>query len=143
MLVPAVAFGAVPVVVLIHGSEHSSARDSYALQRMLPAEGIGVFVYDKRGTGASGGSYTQDYSVLADDAMQAVRAPETLLCADRLARKSSIRELLGRHDPVLRCRQHSNLRMRSSFVPHQGYKGRTLCGYPPSRLGRGRVFRAS
>ena len=45
----------VPIVVLLHGSEHDSALDFDALQRRLPAEGIGAFVYDKRGTGASGG----------------------------------------------------------------------------------------
>lgn len=62
----------VPVVVLVHGSEHSSARDSYPLQRQLPAEGVGVFVYDKRGTGGSGGNYTQNYLLLANDAIAAV-----------------------------------------------------------------------
>jgi LmbE family N-acetylglucosaminyl deacetylase len=65
--------GPVPIVVLVHGAEHSSARDSYWLQRLLPAEGVGVFVYDKRGTGASGGKYTQDFEVLADDAVAAMR----------------------------------------------------------------------
>src|SRR6185437_1858446 len=63
----------VPIVVLVHGSEHFSALDFYDLQRMFPAMGIGVFVYDKRGTGASGGTYTQDYLLLADDAVAAVR----------------------------------------------------------------------
>ncbi|MDE2054264.1 MAG: alpha/beta fold hydrolase, partial [Xanthomonadaceae bacterium] len=62
----------VPIVVLIHGSEHESALDFYSLQRMFPAAGIGVFVYDKRGTGASGGTYTQNYLLLADDAIAAV-----------------------------------------------------------------------
>lgn len=62
----------VPIVVLVHGSEHSSARDSYPLQRQLPAEGVGVFVYDKRGTGASGGNYTQNYLLLANDAIAAL-----------------------------------------------------------------------
>lgn len=62
----------VPVVVLVHGSEHDSARDSYALQRMFPAQGIGAFVYDKRGTGASGGAYTQDFQTLAADAVRAL-----------------------------------------------------------------------
>jgi uncharacterized protein len=62
---------AVPIVVLVHGSENDSALDSYALQRILPAEGVGSFVYDKRGTGASGGDYTQDYSLLADDVVAA------------------------------------------------------------------------
>jgi pimeloyl-ACP methyl ester carboxylesterase len=68
----------VPIAVLIHGSERTSARAVYALQRMLPAEGIGVFVYDKRGTGDSAGAYTQDFSVLADDAVAAVREAKRL-----------------------------------------------------------------
>jgi pimeloyl-ACP methyl ester carboxylesterase len=62
----------VPIVVLVHGSEHISALDFYSLQRMFPAAGIGVFVYDKRGTGASGGMYTQSYLLLANDAIAAV-----------------------------------------------------------------------
>lgn len=66
--------GKVSLVVLIHGSEPDSAIASYALQRMLPAQGIAAFVYDKRGTGNSGGKYTQDYSTLADDAVAAVAA---------------------------------------------------------------------
>jgi pimeloyl-ACP methyl ester carboxylesterase len=63
----------VPIVVLVHGAEHTSARDTYALQRLLPSVGIGAFVYDKRGTGASAGKYTQDFDVLADDAAAAMR----------------------------------------------------------------------
>ena len=63
---------AVPIVVLIHGSERYSGRDYYALQRLLPAQGIGVFVYDKRGTGGSSGQYSQDFSLLADDAVAAL-----------------------------------------------------------------------
>ena len=63
----------VPVVVLVHGAERESARDSYALQRLLPAENVGAFVYDKRGTGGSEGKYTQDYDTLADDAVAAMR----------------------------------------------------------------------
>ena len=68
----------VPIVVLIHGSEHDSARDFNALQRQFPAEGIGAFVYDKRGTGASTGRYTQDYLLLADDAIAAVHEAKRL-----------------------------------------------------------------
>jgi dienelactone hydrolase len=70
--------GKVPVVVLIHGSEHDSALDFYALQRMFPAQGVGAFVYDKRGTGASGGIYTQDFDVLANDAVLAMREARRL-----------------------------------------------------------------
>jgi acetyl esterase/lipase len=68
----------VPIVVLVHGSEHDSARDAYALQRLFPANGIGAFVYDKRGTGASGGDYTQDYLMLANDAIAAMREARRL-----------------------------------------------------------------
>jgi uncharacterized protein len=62
----------VPIVVLTHGAEHDSARDYYSLQRLLPAEGVGAFVFDKRGTGASGGQYMQDFQVLADDVVAAM-----------------------------------------------------------------------
>jgi dienelactone hydrolase len=65
--------GKVPVVVLVHGSEHDSALDGNWLQRMFPAHGIGAFVYDKRGTGASGGAYTQDFETLADDVVLAMQ----------------------------------------------------------------------
>jgi hypothetical protein len=63
----------VPIAILVHGSENSSARDTYSMQRLLPARGIGVYVYDKRGTGESGGKYTQDFTRLADDAVAAMR----------------------------------------------------------------------
>jgi uncharacterized protein len=77
--------GRVPIVVLVHGSEHDSARDFYSLQRQPPAEGIGVFVYDKRGTGASGGRYSQSYLLLANDAIAAVREAKRL-AGDRAGR---------------------------------------------------------
>jgi hypothetical protein len=60
----------VPIVVLVHGSDTGPGLD-FALQRQFPAAGIGAFVYDKRGTGASGGTYTQNYLLLADDAIAA------------------------------------------------------------------------
>jgi uncharacterized protein len=70
--------GSVPIVVLIHGSENSSARDDYSLQRQFPSVGIGAFVYDKRGTGGSSGEYTQDYLTLAVDAVAAMREAKRL-----------------------------------------------------------------
>jgi hypothetical protein len=70
--------GKVPVVVLVHGAEHDSGLIGYSLQRMLPAEGIGAFVYDKRGTGKSGGAYSQDFNLLADDAVAALREARRL-----------------------------------------------------------------
>ncbi len=75
----------VPIVVLIHGSERDSARDFYALQRLFPSEGIGAFVYDKRGTGGSAGRYTQDYLLLANDAIAAMREAKEL-AGDRAGR---------------------------------------------------------
>jgi pimeloyl-ACP methyl ester carboxylesterase len=75
----------VPVVVLVHGSEQSSALDFHQLQRLLPAYGVGAFVYDKRGTGRSAGTYTQDFSVLADDVVAAMREARRL-AGSRLTR---------------------------------------------------------
>lgn len=68
----------VPVVVLIHGAERDAALHYYFLQRLLPAAGIGVFVYDKRGTGASGGNYSQDFDLLAGDAVAAMATARRL-----------------------------------------------------------------
>ena len=68
----------VPIVVLIHGSEHSAALEDYSLQREFASAGIGVFAYDKRGTGASEGRYTQNYLMLATDAVHAVREAKRL-----------------------------------------------------------------
>lgn len=62
---------AVPVSVLVHGSEDYSGREYYFEPRAWPAQGVGVFVYDKRGTGGSAGKYTQDFHVLSDDAAAA------------------------------------------------------------------------
>lgn len=59
--------GPAPLVVFAHGSERSGwldrARDPY----MLVGRGVSVFVYDKRGTGQSGGTYNQNFSLLAKD----------------------------------------------------------------------------
>lgn len=63
---------AVPIVVLLHGGEFESALKTNYLQRMLPAADIGIFVFDKRGTGISEGQYTQKFSLLADDAVAAL-----------------------------------------------------------------------
>lgn len=70
--------GRIPIVVLVHGAEHSSALESYSLQRQFASEGIGVFAYDKRGTGTSGGQYTQNYLVLANDVIAATREAKRL-----------------------------------------------------------------
>ena len=70
--------GAVPVAVLVHGSEWDSAVLYNRLQYLLPANGIGVFVYDKRGTGKSEGRYTQNFDLLSDDAAAAMKKTREL-----------------------------------------------------------------
>lgn len=70
--------GQVPIVVLVHGAEHGAALPTYSLQREFAAAGIGVFAYDKRGTGDSGGRYTQNYLTLANDAIHAARQARRL-----------------------------------------------------------------
>jgi len=72
---------AVPIVVMVHGADTGSALEGsgvFALQRLFPSAGIGAFVYDKRGTGASGGKFTADYLLLADDAIAATREAKRL-----------------------------------------------------------------
>lgn len=75
----------VPVVVQVHGSERHSALMHDEFQHLLPLQGIGVFIYDKRGTGASKGDYTQDFRVLATDAAFAT-AEASRLAGQRLGR---------------------------------------------------------
>ena len=71
------ATGGRPLVVLVHGSERTSALASpYAYS--LAAQGITVFVYDKRGTGASEGEYTQNFELLAADAAAALAHAKTM-----------------------------------------------------------------
>lgn len=70
--------GPVPIVVQVHGSERDAASVYNWKQRMLPAQGVGVFVYDKRGTGRSTGEYSQDFHALARDAAEAVKAARQL-----------------------------------------------------------------
>ncbi|WP_271078664.1 alpha/beta hydrolase family protein [Aurantiacibacter sp. MUD61] len=74
-----------PVIVFAHGSEEEGwigrARDPY----QMVGRGITVFVYDKRGTGASGGTYSQNFPDLADD-LVAASAEARRLLVDRHGR---------------------------------------------------------
>ena len=62
----------VPVVVMAQGSGDVSALDNNFQQRLYPALGVGVFVYDKRGTGRSSGTFTYEFKTLAADLRAAV-----------------------------------------------------------------------
>ncbi|MBO9574865.1 MAG: alpha/beta fold hydrolase [Sphingobium sp.] len=60
-----------PLVVMVHGSEKEAAISNNRAY-LLAAQGVSVFTYDKRGTGQSGGEYTQNFELLADDAAAAM-----------------------------------------------------------------------
>jgi pimeloyl-ACP methyl ester carboxylesterase len=62
--------GSRPLVVMVHGSERSSPIGGIYGYAMA-AQGMSVFVYDKRGTGGSAGEYTQNFELLAADAARA------------------------------------------------------------------------
>ncbi|HTA40295.1 MAG TPA: alpha/beta hydrolase [Candidatus Acidoferrales bacterium] len=66
-----------PLVVFVHGSERTSDIGIY-YEAMLTAQGVSTFFYDKRGTGKSGGTYTQDFILLAKDAANAAAAARKL-----------------------------------------------------------------
>lgn len=67
-----------PLVVMVHGSERSSPIGGLYGYAMA-AQGISVFVYDKRGTGASEGEYTQNFELLASDAAAALDKARSML----------------------------------------------------------------
>lgn len=60
------------LAVWIEGSNNSPSTDDTIWQYALAARGVAVFVYDKRGTGASGGAPTSDFAVRADDTLAAL-----------------------------------------------------------------------
>ncbi|NVJ58834.1 MAG: alpha/beta fold hydrolase [Gammaproteobacteria bacterium] len=64
--------GPFPVVIMIHGSEDYSAVEYYSLPYMLAANGLAAFKFDKRGTGASEGEYTQHFPTLVGDVVAAI-----------------------------------------------------------------------
>lgn len=62
----------VPLAVFAHGSGVYSALEYEAYPWALAAQDVATFVYDKRGTGASQGEYSQDFHLLAADARAAL-----------------------------------------------------------------------
>lgn len=60
-----------PLVAMVHGSETEPAIGNNRAW-LLAAQGMMVFTFDKRGTGQSGGFYTQNFELLADDAAAAM-----------------------------------------------------------------------
>lgn len=83
LVLPANAETPVPAVVVLHGAERATRKKfAYRMQMNLFVErGIAAFMYDKRGTGESGGDFeTSTYADLVADAVAAVevlrRQPE-------------------------------------------------------------------
>lgn len=64
--------GPYPAVVVVHGSEKDAATTYYHDAWLLAPRGIAVLIFDKRGTGRSGGKFGMDFSQLADDVVAAV-----------------------------------------------------------------------
>lgn len=65
--------GPYPTVVIVHGSEDYSAVDFYSDPYLYAANGFAALAFDKRGTGESQGKYLQNFHVLSDDVVAAVR----------------------------------------------------------------------
>ena len=65
--------GAKAIVVWITGSDDDPETDDADWQYVLPLRGIGVFVYDKRGTGQSQGALSADFYVRAGDTAAAIK----------------------------------------------------------------------
>lgn len=70
--------GSRPLVVFVHGSESTPTVGNSYYPLLLAAQGISVFVYDKRGTGKSEGRYTQNFEVLANDTVAAAAEAKRL-----------------------------------------------------------------
>ena len=70
-----------PAVVALHGASNATRNSGIFrhLREGLPAMGIAVLIYDRRGSGASSGSLRDvDYETLADDAIAGQRALASL-----------------------------------------------------------------
>jgi dienelactone hydrolase len=60
----------VPAMVLVHGSGPLTRADLRGDARALVRRGFGVFAYDKRGAGASGGHYTSGREAVEESALR-------------------------------------------------------------------------
>lgn len=66
------------LIVYAHGSEESGWIEQAADPYQMVARGISVFVYDKRGTGLSEGTYSQNFPQLAKDLVAASKEAKKL-----------------------------------------------------------------
>lgn len=66
------------LAVWIDGSNNDPSTDDSVWQYELARRGVAVFVYDKRGTGTSGGALSADFQVRARDTAAAVKEARRL-----------------------------------------------------------------
>lgn len=74
LLTTPLANNPVPLVVNSHGSENSAATSFDWAAAWYAQAGYATFIFDKRGTGQSGGNFTHNFDLLADDLSAAVAA---------------------------------------------------------------------
>lgn len=67
------------LAVWIEGSNNDPSTDDTVWQYELSRRGVAVFVYDKRGTGGSGGTLSSDFEVRARDTVAAVKVAKGLV----------------------------------------------------------------
>jgi uncharacterized protein len=67
------------LAVWIEGSNNDPSTDDAIWPYELAHRGIAMFVYDKRGTGASGGSLSSNFEVRAKDTVAAIHAAQSLM----------------------------------------------------------------
>lgn len=67
-----------PLIVTVHGSEDTAWIHRQRMPYMMAAQGISVFAFDKRGTGASTGTYNQNFAKLAADVVAAAATAKRL-----------------------------------------------------------------
>jgi hypothetical protein len=73
LTLPETGRGPFKTVVFVHGSDAVPSVDREWLAHLLASNGMAAFVFDKRGTGRSGGQYTQHFGILSGDVVAAVR----------------------------------------------------------------------
>jgi uncharacterized protein len=66
------------LAVWVEGSNNNPSTDDTVWQYELARRGVAVFVYDKRGTGASSGAQSSDFHLRARDTAAAVREAQRL-----------------------------------------------------------------
>lgn len=68
-----------PLVVLVHGSESFGWLGGIVpIPYLLAADGLAVFIFDKRGTGLSGGEFNMNFRRLAEDVATAAHEAKLL-----------------------------------------------------------------